>query len=78
MPLLLLATCALIRLDPDMTPRVEVCVSGLLLLLLLMMSLWKITVAVLLVTLTALVLLTFDTALILLLVLTSAATPISI
>ena len=61
-----------------MTPRVEVCVSGLLLLLLLMMSLWKITVAVLLVTLTALVLLTFDTALILQLVLTSAATPISI
>ena len=59
-PLLLLATYALIRLDPDMTPRVEVRVSGLLLLLLLLrMSLWKITVMVLLVTMTALVLLTF-------------------
>ena len=60
-PLLLLATYALIRLDPDMTPRVEVRVSGLVLLLLLLlrMSLWNITVAVLLITMTALVLLTF-------------------
>lgn len=59
-PLLLLATYALIRLDPDMIPRVEVRVSGfLLLVLLLIVSLWKITVLDLLVTMTTLVLLTF-------------------